>query len=313
MATDSSSLLRTAVRDVLMCPDCDGSLSISPEGGQLSCNHCSKSWPVDNGIIHLMYGDLSTQEAEWRLREDTMKRHQSGKDQILAVVAKHHCLRVMYEKARMFRSRFRPEEWILDLGAGTSWYWSRSGGARLILADFSLESLRVARQLLGDSQPAIFLWTNAQRLPLKTKAISGLWSVQVFQHFPESILQSVQGELDRVLRDNFAIEVYNLNPAVLHKAIYRLMGRRLHCHGSLGEMELNRLSPHEWKQVWREFRGGRGRISSNYSELFFHPDLRFRPQHYPIGLEHTLTKYVPRLAGLFARQTQVRIDTRAVG
>lgn len=310
MATETSSLLESCVAEVLVCPECSGSLSLAEPGLSITCANCSRAWPIEDGIIHLMNADMSVQESEWRLRESTMKMHLRQQEEILAVVAKHHCFRVMSERASTFRRRFRSQEWLLDLGSGTGWYWRQSEGARLILSDFSLESLRVARQLLADSQSAVFLWTNAQKLPLRAKSISGLWSIQVFQHFPDKVLRNVQLELDRVLRDDFAIEIYNLNPAPFHKAIYRLMGRRLHCRGRLGDMELNRLSPREWEDVWRQFRGGTPRISANYSELFFHPDLHFRPQHYPISLERALTKYVPKLAGLFARQAQLRIDAR---
>jgi hypothetical protein len=181
------------------------------------------------------------------------------------------------------------------------------------LTDFSRESLRVSRDLLGDADRAVFIWTDAQKLPLRKSVISGLWSIQVFQHFPAAVLENVQAELDRVLRDQFKIEVYNLNPALLHKVIYRLCGKRLHCRGQLGEMELNRFSADEWTAIWQQFRTGDCPITSGYSELFFHPDLHVFPRRYPTRLERALITYTPGLAALFARQLQIRIDTRVPG
>lgn len=311
LQTESSRTLESAVRSVLACPRCGGSLQLSGPDTQAVCQQCSAVWPIEDGILHFMDKGMPAQEAECRLRENVMKSHGRQRAEILEVVGKHHCMSVMSARARQFRSSFHSDKWVLDIGSGTGWYWSGTVGAGLILTDFSRESLRVSRHLLADADRAVFLWADAQKLPLRKNVISGLWSIQVFQHFPAAVLENVQAELDRVLRDEFLIEVYNLNPAPFHRAIYRLFGKQLHCRGRLGEMELNRLSAEEWSAVWRQFRRGAWPITSGYSELFFHPDFHLWPRWYPTRLEQALITHAPGLAGLFARQLQIRIDARA--
>ena len=99
-----------------------------------------------------------------------------------------------------------------------------------------------------------------------------------------------------------------LMKSALERMLYRLAGKRLHRHGQLGDMELHRRTPAEWRAVWRTFRGGRSRIRSTYSELFFHPDFRLRPSRYPVRLEAALVRWAPTLSALVARQALVRVD-----
>lgn len=307
-------MIRAALHDVLACPECGGPLRIWELGQQVCCEICAANYPVEDGILCLLSSNRLGQESEQLWRDRVMRQHRgSGKERILEVVGRHHCLRVMSQRAREFRNKFHPGEWVLDVGAGSGWYWAGTYGGKLILVDFSRESLNVARQLLDEADCVVFIWADAQRLPIHANTISGLWSVQAFQHFPQEMLRQVQSELDRVLRSEFLMEIYNLNPAWLHKVIYCFFRKQFHCRGRLGAMELNRLSAEEWTDVWRQFRGGRLQINSGYSELFFHPDFHLRPRPYPLRLERVLVTHTPRLAALFARQVHVRIETRRAG
>jgi len=223
-----------------------------------------------------------------------------------------HGLPVMRRRAERFRAEFAPQEWLLDLGVGYGWHWARRGeGARILGIDFSLGNLTVARRLLGeDREDVVLVCADAAALPLRDHTMTGLWSVQTFQHFPPEVLRAVLKELERVLRAACVIEAYNLQPAALHRLLYRLLGKRLHCRGRLGEMELNRLTARQWSDLWRTFRGGRSQIRTGYSELWFHPDLRLRPRRYPVRLEEALGGHAPMLASLIARQAQVRVEAR---
>jgi len=253
------------------------------------------------------------QERERRFRDALATEQAPGDDQaLLEAVGRHHCLPVMRRRAERFRAEFAPQEWMLDLGVGYGWHWARRGeGARILGIDFSLGNLTVARRLLGeDREDVVLVCADAAALPLRDHTMTGLWSVQTFQHFPPEVLRAVLKELERVLRAACVIEAYNLQPAALHRLLYRLLGKRLHCRGRLGEMELNRLTARQWSDLWRTFRGGRSQIRTGYSELWFHPDLRLRPRRYPVRLEEALGGHAPMLASLIARQAQVRVEAR---
>lgn len=307
-------LLQKAIEEVLACPGCKGPVAML-EGtpSEVVCTRCQSAYPTVDGIPVLTGREPLEQQEERRFRDAIAIKYSRREPRALrSVIARHHCIPIMRKHAELFRSRFKPGEWILDLGAGWGWHWDGQGpGAKIVFLDMSLENLRLARRLLSGNEHVVLVCADASALPVRENSISGVWSVQVFQHFPERVLTRVKGELDRVLRDEFVMEIHNLNPAWLHRVIYRLFRKELHCRGKIGSMELNRLSAEEWKGVWEEFRAGRSQISHGYSELFFHPNFHVRPRLYPLRLEEALVRHRPKLAALVARQVQVRVESRS--
>lgn len=305
--------LQQAIEEVLACPVCKGRLVLSDEGASIGCTSCEATYPIQDGIPMLLHPELLVQEEERRCRDTVAEGFlRSDRPQLLEEVARHHSIPVMLEKSREFQQKFKPLEWVLDLGIGWGWHWERNDlNIRILGVDMSLKNLILARRLLGNNDHVVLVCADGALLPVRDRTISGVWSVQVFQHFPHQVLDRVQTELARVLtEDDFTVESYNLNPPLLHKLIYRLLGRKIHLRGKFGEMILNRFSAREWTEIWQNFRQGKTKISHSYAELFFHPEFRLRPQRYPIKLEHLLARRLPGLAAIFARQVQVRLEAR---
>jgi uncharacterized protein YbaR (Trm112 family) len=304
-------MLRTAADSVLACPDCKGMLDVDAERRAVRCSQCRRDYPVQDGIPILLTGRETAQKEELAWRNAVATPYMdSSLDALLELIGEHHCVPVMRQHAETFKRRFAPHDWILDIGVGLGWHWSADhAGACVLGIDASIGNLLLARRFLGpDHRRVSLVCADAAALPVRDRSIAGVWSVQAFQHFPADVLSSVLRELHRVLQERFAMEIYNLHPALFLRAVYRLFGRRLHCHGATTYMELNRLSPKKWRGIWKQLRGGQPRMSHGYSELFFHPDLRCRPRPYPERLETALAAYAPLLAGLFARQGRISIE-----
>ncbi len=303
--------LAEAVQHLLACPVCRGGLSLEREDGEIRCRSCRRAYPMQDGIPVLLGGPFSLQENELSFRDAVAAIHAEDDPQtLLRVAGRHHCVPLMGKLASEFHAGFRQNDWILDIGVGFGWHWNRLGnGAKVLGLDLSLSNLRLARRLLGHEAPHVVLVCgDAAVLPIRDRMIAGVWSVQAFQHFPLAALESVQSELDRVLRGEFRIRTHDLNPALVHRIVYGLLGKRFHRQGKADRVELNRLSACEWTERWNGFRAGRCKVTTGYSELFFHPDLRFSPDPYPLPLEQAILKRVPRAAGLLARQVEVRIE-----
>jgi uncharacterized protein YbaR (Trm112 family) len=302
--------LKAAIEDILICPACKGSLSLANAETGVECLCCHRAYPIKEGIP-VFLGDRPVAQAEERRFRDTFAAEHIQKDGqvLLELVAQHHCVSVMRKRAEVFRARLKPHQWLLDIGIGFGWHWLEQGeGAPILGVDMSLGNLSVARRLLeGNNFQVVLICADAATLPIRQGSISGLWSVQAFQHFPAPVLRDVLKELDRVLTEAFVIEIHNLNPALLLRAVYRLFGKQLHRGGKTAHMELNRLSTDEWSAVWQQFKSGKIDIRCGYSELFFHPDLRVRPRRYPVKLEQVLAAHAPSLAALFARQVWTEI------
>lgn len=303
-----SEALRQALEEVLACPACQGSLALDQEKTSLGCLSCRRAYPVEQGIPLLIQDEALIQKEERAHRDRLASGYQGrGTETLLAVIGNHHCIPVMRRHAQAFRQRFKPSQWLLDIGVGWGWHWTEpSAGGKILGLDMSLNNLLLAQSLLGqDGRDVVLVCADAAALPFRQHVIAGVWSVQVFQHFPSEVFTRVQLELDRVLTNDFQMEIYNLNLPLLHKMVYRLFGKHFHCRGKQGEMELNRLSVREWTDIWRSFRHGSPKISHSYSELFFHPDFRLSPERYPVRLERILATWAPPVSAFFARQAQL--------
>ena len=308
--------LQQVVEEVLACPYCHGPLLLAREADRIYCSACHAVYRISEGIPIFLQGGSIAQEQEKRFRDVLASKHEkSDAEALWEVVGCHHCIPIMRRHAENFRDQFKPGQWILDLGIGYGWHWvGQDLAAKILGVDMSLGNLKLARTYLdGRDGGVILVCADAAALPIRQGVISGVWSVQAFQHFSQAVLKSAQAELERVLMDEFLVKIYNLNPAWMHRILYRLVGKQMHFRGKTGEMELNCLSAKEWSDVWRKFRDGRVKISHGYSELFFHPSLRLRPRRYPVRLEYALADYVPKLVALFARQAQVRVESRGMG
>ena len=305
------TLLETVLKEVLACPQCRGTLTRDLHREALRCAACAAEFPLVEGIPVFTRGSLGLQEDERRFRDKAAQEQLSQKGQNLrAVAGRHHCIPVMEKHARSFLNRFSKQDWILDIGTGYAWPWAETAGGPLILGiDLSLGNLLLAKQLLEESAPVLLLCADASRLPLRDGVISGVWSAQAFQHFPEPVFRNMQGELDRVLKPQFLLESHHLHPALLYRLLCKLRGRPLHLRGRCGPFETNRLSLSEWQARWAGFREGRSEISCGYSELFFHPEMGLRPRPYPVELERWLASHAPALAGVIARQGILHVET----
>ncbi len=304
------SLLETALKGILACPECRGQLALVPTGKSLRCGGCAAETPLVEGIPVFTRGDPGPQEEEKRFRDAAAKNQLGlpGPD-LLETAGRHHCLPVMAAHARSFRKRFSERDWILDIGTGYAWPWREVTEAPWVIGiDFSLGNLLLAKRLLEGSDTVLLLCADAARLPLAAGTMAGAWSAQAFQHFPDPIFRQAQKELDRVLRKDFLLEFHHLHPALLYRVLCKLRGKPLHRRGRCGPFETNRLSLAEWRSRWSSFRQERSKVSCGYSELFFHPELGMRPHPYPLGLERMLTARVPALAGMIARQGVLRVE-----
>ena len=291
---------------IICCPFCKADLSIKGNG-QLVCSGCGDVFPIqENILIFVKEHDRTEQTEEYKIRQTAARKHEKARtEDILKVVSRHHCIPVMDRWASQFRQQFHGSQWILDAGCGTGYYWRHSvPGGKLLLMDFVFDNLKVAQSLLRGRQDIFLMQADIMCLPLKVHSFSGLWSVQVFQHFPAGLLQQALKELDRILAEKFRAEIINLNPALFRQCFYRLCGKKYHTRGSLDQMLLNRLGPDEWAQACQTFRPGLRDIRFDYTEIFFHPGVVL--PLYPVLLENVFRRW-PRLARALGNQIHLKL------
>jgi len=308
----SNPILGEAINSILACPTCKETLSLEKANTSLKCVHCKKSYPILNGIPILLPNEKNLQEEEKEKRDKTALDY-VNKDSYLLLkkISLHHCIPMMQHYANCFYNRFTKSDWMCDIGIGWGWHWAGlENGCKIVGIDMSLGNLMVAKKLIGENRNLLLICADAAAMPFKDKTLSGIWSVQVFQHFPEEVLSAAKSEMDRILKENYLIEIFNLNATIFNRIIYFILRKNYHIYGKSDYMILNRFSKKEWTNIFADFRKNNSNIAFNYSELFFHPDLRFIPNNYPVRFELFLAKFSTKLARFLARQTQLRIEGR---
>lgn len=296
------------VLNIVCCPACCSGLSLS-DVGTVVCSRCGVSYSIVNGILCLLPARESQQKEEKKLREAVAKEHGAAdSERIMSAIIQHHCVPVMSRRASQFRSKIKDNEWIIDLGCGTAYYWrSALIGGKLLLLDFVLDNLLSAQKLLKGQPNIFYVQADATCLPIRSNAITGLWSVQVTQHFPQEVMDEFIKSLERVLKGTYLVEIYNLNPSKWVRWVYAVRKRKFHLKGMQGLVLINKLDGKELVNLWRPFVKS-GRMWIDYSEIFFHPDLRLRSQnHFVLFCENILNKW-KWFASFFSRQISIHID-----
>jgi uncharacterized protein YbaR (Trm112 family) len=298
------------LHDILLCPNCQGALDILNKNTMLQCNSCSNKYPIKDGIYHLMPSADIQQKEEKLFRDQIAQNHLTAPiNKIFQTLGRHHCIPVMQKRASDFRQSFSSNCILLDIGGGWGYHWINTTGPVILLIDFSLENLLVAKRLLTAKNRIILLWADASHLPIRSHVINGVWSSQATQCFPPPVMELFISALQRVLRpDHFACEIYNLNDAKLI-TLANSLGRRClkkYCQDTGVEIKLtDARSLRDWfKPICQG-----AQVDIGYSELFFHPNLKFwpPPMLYPEKLERLLIRLLPSLVRIFARQIQINI------
>src|SRR5208337_492206 len=198
----------------------------------------------------------SHQKKERVIRDQVAQNYASASvDELLQVLGLHHCIPVMQRRAGNFRQRFSSNCLILDVGGGWGWHWRNTTGPIVLLIDFSLENLLVAKRLLSEENRVVLIWGDASHLPIRSRTISGVWSAQATQCFPHPVMELFLSELRRVLQpEYFSLEIYNVNQNWLtklgHGLAKRIMQKRGQSNGVGGEL-IDKKALLAWFQPFR--------------------------------------------------------------
>lgn len=110
---------------------------------------------------------------------------------------------------------------VLDVGAGTGRHALRIAerGARVTAVDFSEDMLARARQKSGADRVRWLVHDVARPLPFDPKSFDRVLSALVLEHIPVDALPSFFRDLGRVARDDGAIVVTAMHPAMFLKGV----------------------------------------------------------------------------------------------
>lgn len=215
--------MKQQLLDLICCPACRGTLTVSatsrrePEiwGGQLACQKCHATYPIEDGLPHL-YVDDEKWAPKRREAAGWVEIHKNMG--IYDVVADSVDLKIPYFDEEPWRSiaptfdlaldtlNLTGQETVLDLGAGRGWAAKAFAqrGCRVVALDVTPDNnigLGRARALIDDA--AVYfdrIIGDGENLPFLAEKFDIVFSAAALHHF--SRLGLVCQHIAKVLRPN---------------------------------------------------------------------------------------------------------------
>jgi ubiquinone/menaquinone biosynthesis C-methylase UbiE len=236
-------------------------------------------------------------------------------DNYLETIAKNHSMPVMDQEVDRFLKKMPNGALILDIGGCWGWHWRLVAEARpdisIIIIDFVKNNLTHALNILGPlvgTQVAL-IHADATALPFLDDPgiFDGVWTVQTFQHIPD--FTGAVKEAYRVLKPGGYFINYSLHITPFNKIVNKILRKPFYTNGMVNNsFYLSRASKTQLKIIETVFQG---RVTSRYSENFFHPDLKFtfsgQPNNF-IGRLDSMLSNAPFIGRWIARQRSFEVN-----
>ncbi|MBC8101083.1 MAG: methyltransferase domain-containing protein [Cytophagales bacterium] len=212
----SLSPIRRELLSLLTSPDTGEPLSGwdgTTDEGVLIGSESGIAYPVRGGVPCLLPASLREAKDAATLAQDKgeiaeKRREMAARDAQVADYDRMLGLRLFTSAELPLSLRYLspdPDHLMLEGGCGTGRMTAAFAAASrgLICADFSEESLRVAKTKLSPvlAQKTLFIQADLSRLPLQTEAFDRVGSFGVYEHIPTAEARArALGEMSRVLK-----------------------------------------------------------------------------------------------------------------
>lgn len=208
--------MRRAHLDLLVCPDCFGSLSVDVDeagsgdritSGSLSCEVCDASYPIVKGIPRFVpestYADGFG--FQWHLHARTQHDRFSG---------------TMISEDRFFAEtkwpRSIPGETVLEVGSGSGRFTAQAitTGAMVVSMDLST-AVEVNAEIHRDVDNLLLIQADLRRPPLRPASFDRVVCLGVVQHTPDP--SATFAALTRYVRPegHLTVDVYDRREGLL--------------------------------------------------------------------------------------------------
>ncbi len=188
-------MISASLLEVVQCPDCGRPLQRS--GDRVSCTGCGRTFEHGGGYLDLRPRETFAEQTKYldhELHADA--RHAAVSPPVLGSKIRNDMLRKFLALDRTDR--------VIDLGCGSGRTLVWNGGLTSLLVGvdvspfFAAEAIDRSDVLLGD----------LRRLPIRSRAFTKGWSLDVLEHLSAQAFGDVLSEANRVLADNGALFVY---------------------------------------------------------------------------------------------------------
>ena len=197
-------------------------------------------------------------------------------DNYLTEISLHHSICVMDNTINKFIDLCPKNSIICDIGGGWGWHWrdiyKKRPDIKVVIVDFIFENLIIARKILKKRiNKQIFLVNeDCKKFFLGKNLFSGVWSVQTIQHIKN--YKKIFKKIYIQLKKNSYFYNINLNNNLVVRLIYKLFKKSYLINGTNSNFFLRRSDSKQKIALEKIFRK---KTITIYSELLFHPDIKF--------------------------------------
>lgn len=224
-----------------------------------------------------IYGKVKSpisQKKEFKIRRKVAK---SCCQNFYNHISDHHSIQVMDSEIANLLKKIPKNSIICDIGGCWGWHWRNISKQRpdinIVIIDFVYENLLIAKKLLKKKINKQIHLVNDDicKLKINKEIFNIVWTVQTLQHIPK--YSNAIKNIYKILKEDGYLYNYNLNINYIIKIIYKLFNKKYLIKGYNNDFYLERLNKNQKKIIKKIFKNS---ITTRYTELLFHPDLKIK-------------------------------------
>ena len=224
-----------------------------------------------------IYGKIKSPTSQKKEFKNRRKVAKSYYQNFYNHISDHHSIQVMDLEIANLLEKIPKNSIICDIGGCWGWHWRNISLQRpdinIVIIDLVYANLLIAKKLLKKKiNKQIYLVNDdISELKINKKIFNTVWTVQTLQHIPK--YSNAIKNIYKILKEDGYLYNYNLNINYIVRIIYKIFNKKYLIKGYNNDFYLERSNKNQKKIIKKIFKN---KITTRYTELLFHPDLKIK-------------------------------------
>jgi ubiquinone/menaquinone biosynthesis C-methylase UbiE len=224
-----------------------------------------------------IYGKIKSPTSQKKEFKNRRKVAKSYYQNFYNHISDHHSIQVMDREIANLLEKIPKNSIICDIGGCWGWHWRNISLQRpdinIVIIDLVYENLLIAKKLLKKKINKQIYLVNDDicELKINKKIFNTVWTVQTLQHIPK--YSNAIKNIYKIIKEDGYLYNYNLNINYFVRIIYKLFNKKYLIKGYNNDFYLERSNKNQKKIIKKIFKN---KITTRYTELLFHPDLKIK-------------------------------------
>lgn len=224
-----------------------------------------------------IYGKIKSPTSQKKEFKNRRKVAKSYYQNFYNHISDHHSIQVMDLEIANLLEKIPKNSIICDIGGCWGWHWRNISLQRpdinIVIIDLVYANLLIAKKLLKKKINKQIYLVNDDicELKINKKIFNTVWTVQTLQHIPK--YSNAIKNIYKILKEDGYLYNYNLNINYIVRIIYKIFNKKYLIKGYNNDFYLERSNKNQKKIIKKIFKN---KITTRYTELLFHPDLKIK-------------------------------------